>query len=765
MNKFAEFIVKHKILILCIFIAVIVASGIGMAFVNVNSDILSYIPEGLPMSDGMNKMQELFNMQGDAIIGVDNVSYDEMKAIVEEISKEKGIKEGGAIWIGTITEMADANFDLSQYQGMMDLMGIKFTQADFYDMVDQIVNNEDVYKFFRPQEDTFLIMLQLDIPTSSNEAQALIKKLEKEILVDYDFAIGGSSKITYDIFQSTIGEIGKYFAVAVLVMIIILLLTTTSLIEPVIFMLTLGVSILINMGTNVFLPSVSVVTYACSSILQLGLSMDYAIFLMHAFKEEQRKTLDDNLAMQRAIPKTFSTIASSALTTVGGFLALFFMQFEIGADLGIVLAKGVTMSLLSVIILQPCLMLLTIKWNKKTSHRVFLPKFKRVAGFSVNHRTIIVIIALLLIVPCAIFQSKVELSYVKFTDTPEEVTYVQEVVDSMSNSIIILVPDTKDTDKQYAMMDEIKKIDNISATLGVYSMVPQEYAATVQKLISVSKYAGLVGVDMGSMGMITNFAGGGYAMYDIMIDAALESPEADEALAAVVSVVKKYCGDDYYVTGMTQAVNDLRDITPHDFMMVTLVSIVIILIILLFALRSVKLSVLLVGLIELGIFLNLSICYIFSQSVNFMAYIIISSIQLGATVDYAILMTVKYQRYLKEYPAKEAAYRALTESGTSIMTSVAIMAGCCLSVSLVTSNRIVGEITNLIARGSIISGLLVYLLLPALMRVFTGNMKLKKKKVKEVAAAVNIEEIVMDGGIEEVEINEVEKSIADNVEE
>lgn len=568
--------------------------------------------------------------------------------------------------------------------------------------------------------------------------------------------------MTKDIFDSTINEIWKYLLVAILVMFIILLLTTTSLVEPFIFMLTLGVSIVINMGTNIILPSVSVVTFAASSILQLGLSMDYAIFMMHAYAEERKHTLDDGLAMQRAIPRTFSTITSSALTTVGGFIALFFMKFKIGADLGMVLAKGVFLSLLTVICLQPCLMLLLGKLTRKTEHRIMVPKLRHVASFSITHRKIIVIIATLILIPCIFLQGKVGLTYIKFVKEPENPTRIQQSVNSMSNSLILIVPAGEgDYEKNRELLERIDGLgDQVKAVMGVYSMLPDDLAPYLTKLTGamsdpefsqILKDYGLESM-LGSMdmSMLDSFVSNGYTMYSVMISGEAESAQAAATLASIHRYCEEIFGADqqkYYVTGMTQAVEDLRLITPADFTIVTVVSIAIILFVLLFALKSLKLSALLIAVIELGIFINLTISFLFGQSINFMAYIIISSIQLGATVDYAILYTVKYQRNLDIMPAKEAAYRALRDSGVSIITSVAIMAGCCLSVSLVTSNVIVGEITMMIARGSVISGILVMLLLPALLVVFTSNKKLKKegrverKKVKKITRQKKKEEI------------------------
>lgn len=747
MKRFAKFIVKYKLLILGLTLLVMIASLFALSFVNVNSDILSYLPEEVDMTTGMNFMKDNFDMQGDAIIGVQGASYEEMQEIVSYIESQEGIKAGGVIWYGLLKDMQDIDWSrlddpvISAFVNAL-IMDYGLTIDDLKEMTSQMSENPEIQKIFYDHENNvYRVILQLNVPSSSDEALNLLKGIEKTLQdKGFDYAMGGSTQITREIFDSTIGEIGKYIVVAVLVMFIILLLTTNSIIDPIVFMLTLGVSILVNMGTNIILPSVSVVTYAASSVLQLALSMDYAIFLMHSFAEEQKKTLDDNLAMQRAIPKTFSTISASALTTVGGFLALFAMRFKIGEDLGLVLAKGVFLSLLTVILLQPCLMLLTKKIARKTQHRIIVPKFKNVASFAVTHRKTIVTIALALLIPSIILQNLVQLSYIKFVEEDPNPSVVTQKVDELSNSLVVIVPATTEridgesnVALQYEFLEKINARDDVNAVMGLFSMLPEDTAEGIVNLVSDERLSKLMQNSGMDMSMITGYLNNGYTMYSVMLDVDPESTEGTTALKEIRSILDDTFGSgEYYITGMTQAVSDLQDITPTDFMVVSLVSIAIILVILLFTLRSVKMSTIVVLVIEFGIFINLSISYVFSQSINFMAYIILSSIQLGATVDYAILYTVKYQKYLGLRSAREAAYAALTESGVSIMTSVAILAGCCLSVSLITTNIIVSEITLMIARGAVISGVLVLVLLPALLIISTGNQKLETRRIKRL---------------------------------
>lgn len=746
MKRFAKFVVKYRLIILGVMLLLMIASLFAMSYVNVNSDILSYLPEDVDMTRGLNFMKDNFDMQGDAIIGVQGATYEDMQELVSLIENKGGTKQGGIIWYGLLKEMQDIDWTIlenpwvaSLVNNLLNKYGLKL--EDLKEMTEQLSNNPEIVSLFHPDDETYLMMLQLNVPSSSNEAMDLLSEIENYFNEKgLDYAMGGSTQITREIFDSTIGEIGKYALVAVLVMFIILLLTTNSIIDPIVFMVTLGVSIVVNMGTNLILPSVSVVTYAASSILQLALSMDYAIFLMHAFAEEQQKTLDNKLAMERAIPKTFSTISASALTTVGGFLALFAMRFKIGEDLGLVLAKGVFLSLVTVVLLQPCLMLLTNKIARKTQHRIIVPKFKNVASYAVTHRKTIVTIALLLLIPTVIMQNMVELSYIKFVEEEPNPTAIEQKVDALSNSLVVIVPaKTESMDgesnikDQYEFLEKIRERDDVNAVMGLFSMLPEDIAEGIVNLVNDEDMGKLMASSGMDMSMITGFLNNGYTMYSVMINAESESAEGTKALNEIRAILDDTFGaGEYYITGMTQAVSDLQDITPTDFMVVSLVSVAIIFVILLFTLKSLKMSTIVVLVIEFGIFVNLSISYIFGQTVNFMAYIILSSIQLGATVDYAILYTVKYQNYLGIRSAREAAYTALTESGVSIMTSVAILAGCCLSVSLITTNIIVSEITLMIARGSIISGILVMVLLPALLIISTGNQKLEKRSIRRL---------------------------------
>lgn len=719
MKKLGQWIVKGRYAILAVFITAFILSAVAIFFVNINSDIVSYLPDDSNTMKGMHFLQETFEMQGDAIVALEDFSEEEVAQLVGEIQKMDGVKENGAIWSGTFSaELSDDMLDSLPAELQ------EFARAILAGLKD----NEELKKIFHPEDNVYLIMLQLSVPSSSNEAFAVVNAIES-MLAGRSFALGGSTMITKQIFDSTLGEIPMYLIVGVIVVLIILFLTTKSFVEPLILLMTLGISIIINLGTNIIMPDVSIITFAASSILQLGLAMDYAIFLMHAYHEEKARCLDVRTAMERAIPKTFSTVLSSALTTVGGFLALFCMQFKIGPDLGIVLAKGVALSLMTVLLLQPCLILLFDKLVDKTQHRMFMPKFAKIGSFAIKHNRLIAIACLVILIPAMIGQLNISYSYMKFEkDTGQAKTNIEQIADKMSNTIIVLVP-VANSNAHYNFIESVKGLDHVEAMMGLYSMVDKENAELVDKYLPLLDYL--------PENPLSGFVNKGYTMYSIMINAETESSEATATLAAIRNFLNEnFAGKETYVTGMAQNVVDLAEVTPRDFTVVTLVSILIILVILLFTLKSFRESILLLAVIEFGILINLAINYFMGQAVNFMAYIIISSIQLGATVDYAILLTVRYKRLAETMPHKEAIFRAVKESALSIVTSASIIFGACLSVALITSNQIISEVTMLIARGAVISGILVLVALPSLLVVFARKSKkpfrwnFKKRKTK-----------------------------------
>ena len=694
MEKFSKFIVKHKLAISIAFLVITIASIICLFFVPINSDIISYLPEDMTTSVGYAKLKELFDMESDAIVAVKGASEGQMTEITKKMQALDGVRENGITWYGTLDSFGDIG----------NIGGI-----DAEELIEQIKNNPDVKKLFCPKDGIYTIMVQMSVASSTNEASNVLKQTKK-IIEDYglEYAVGGSAEISTNLLGTVVKEMPYFLIAACLIAILVLVLTTSSFFEPVILLTTLAISVFLNMGTNIILKDVSVITFATSAILQLALSMDYSIFLMHAFRDERRKCFDDRTAMIRAIPKTLSTVCASALTTVGGFIALMFMQFGIGADLGIVLAKGVLMSMLTVLLLQPCLILFTSKTTAKLEHPVHLPKFQKSAEVAIKGRKPMLAIALIALVPMIYCGLSISYSYMKMEKDKSEFTEVQQVVEVMGNSILICAPNANGK-THLAFIEDVKKIENVNVVSSIYSLAPEEMVDTLSQAIRLLAYV--------ENSPLKAYANNG--LYTLMINTESESAEEGVLLQNVRDTLGKYFGDNYYITGMAQAVNDLSVVTPKDFALVSAISAVIIFLILMFSIRSAKYSLALMGVVEFGIFINLALNFIIQTPVNFMAYIIISSVQMGATVDYAILLATKFKRNMATMPVKQACLKATKDSTLSIITSATILGALCLAVCAITTNAIIGQVTLLIGRGAIISAVLILFVLPALLIAIT----------------------------------------------
>lgn len=701
MEKFSAFLTKHKLAIVIVFVTILIASLVCLFFVPINSDIISYLPDDMTTSEGYAFLKKTFDMESDAIVAVKGASTEQMTEITKKMQALEGVRENGITWYGTLDSFGDMGDENGEIKFGNTVINVK-------ELVTQIKNNEKVKKLLCPADDIYTIMVQMSVSSSTNEASAILKQTKK-IIESYglEYAVGGSAEISTSLLGTVTGEMPYFLIVAVIIAILVLVLTTNSFFEPVILLTTLAISILLNMGSNIILKDVSVITFATSAILQLALSMDYSIFLMHSFREERKKCFDDRTAMVRAIPKTFSTVCASALTTVGGFIALVFMQFGIGADLGIVLAKGVLMSLLTVVMLQPCLMLFASKTTAKLEHPVHLPKFKKSAEIAVKGRKPILAIALLALVPIIYCGLSISYSYMKMDKDKEALSEVQQVVEVMGNSILICAPNGNSAKAHIDFIDEVGKLEHVSVVSSIYAMAPKEMCDSLHTMIKWN------------LPQLKAYANNKYVLYTIMIETESESPEEGVLLDNIKSVLSKKFGDEYYITGMAQAVNDLSIVTPKDFALVSGISAIIIFIILMLSIRSAKYSLALMGTVEFGIFINLALNFIFNTPVNFMAYIIISSVQMGATVDYAILLATKFRRNMASMPVKEACVKAVKDSSLSILTSATILGALCLAVYAITTNAIIGQVTLLIGRGAIISAFLILFVLPAILIAIT----------------------------------------------
>lgn len=705
MTRITKFILNHKAWIIAIFAVVIALSVVGVFFVEKNSDIQEYLPEDSLSSIGKTELSEKFGIKGEFSIAIKGASRYYLDSFTASLEGNDVVKQ--VAWIGKFDALRDAEGDYERY-----------FEESYAKVLSKYVKTADDGK------EVYILGVYLSTNNSDERVVNLIgelsENLEKAVKdgnID-EYFMGGGAVNSKTMLESSIGEIPKYLVIAVIAIAIILAITTKSWLEPLVFLLTLGISIIINMGSNIILGTISTITYSASTILQLALAMDYSIFLMHSFYEERKNAplADAKTAMSRALPKTLKSVSASALTTIGGFIALFAMEFGIGIDLGAVLAKGVLLSLITVVVLQPVLILLLDKPISKTQHRFFNPKLKRVPKFATKHYRPIILVALLLVVPAFLGQLAVPLSYLTVERENPNPTQAEIVVQKANNQVIILLPDnsekdSKDFEKHYKLINRLQnktEFPEIENVFSAYTLVPRiVYVLGIE--LPPELQAQLTG----------NFFQGGYVLYTIELNTPIESQETFNAINRMSFNAQSIFGEGVKVgmTGLAVAANDLNDITPTDFMKVSLISAGIIFLILLLTYRSFIHSLILLFVIELGIWINLSLVTLTGIHINFMSYLIISSIQLGATVDYAILAASKHRQELANGEKDEikAIYTGISKASPSIMVSASILIIACISVFSVTSNVIMQEITVLIAAGALMSTILVMTLLPAIL--------------------------------------------------
>lgn len=704
MQKFSKFLIEHKILIISLIVVLLVVSCIGLLFIKTNSDILSYLPPDSDTAVGKDVLFEKFNIEGDCSIIVKGVDEALIKEIVADAEGREFVSQ--IAWIGSFDMIKEQLKDPN-----LPAMEREILEQSY---------KKSVLKYTSTAKDgaqMLKISIYVSQPTSSkvvmnyiDELEGKLKSAESSGKLD-EFAMGGMAVNSRNMLKSSLGEIPMYLVIAIVIMSIILLLTTKSWLEPFIFLATLGLSLLFNMGSNFIFGEISTITYSASTILQLALAMDYSIFLMHSYYDEKGKSplITPKDAMMQALPKTLKSVTASALTTVGGFIALFAMEFRMGIDLGAVLAKGVILSLLTVITLQPVLILALSKPIEKTTHRYIKPTLKRPQKFACKFAVPIVVLACLLVVPTLIGQFKVPLSYITMTKPSKEISETQAMMNDGSNQLIVVAPMTAVYSKHYDFMDEVQKIDEVTDVFSAYSLLPED------------KYQLITLFRPEIMEMLQKtFFKGGYSLYLFEISAPIESQACYDTIERIHSLADTNFGaDQAYVTGLGQGAKDLAAVTPNDFLKVSLISALIILIILLVSYKEVWLSLILLLVIELGIWINLSIVTLSGLSINFMSYLIISSVQLGATVDYAILVASKYKQEKADGERNEieAIKKAVSKASPSILVSALVLICVCVAVFFVTSNLIIGQITLLIAAGAAMSTFLVMFLLPAVLTV------------------------------------------------
>lgn len=675
-------ILKYKKSILVFFILATVISLFTSSLVNINYNIMDYLPEEAPSTKALDVMNE---------------EYDKGAANVRVVLKDVSIVD--ALKYKEMIKKVDGVDDI---QWLDDVVNIKEPL--------ELENQDTIESWYKNNEALFSITVNED------KEESAIDEIG-EIIGENGMISGSAVNIVFAQ-ETTEKELIKMMVILIPIILIILFLTTSSWFEPVLFLSTIGIAIIINSGTNLILGEISFVTKAAGSILQLAVSMDYSIFLLHRFSEFRNEGLDVKEAMKEAILKSVSSILSSGLTTVVGFAALIVMKFKIGPDMGFVMLKAICLSLISVLVLLPVLALYCYKLIDKTQHKSFMPKFNKFAKVSYKFRHISIILFLLLLIPCFLAQQNNSFSYGAseiYSDESTKIGHDTAAINKefgKTNPLVLMVP-KGDLVSERALCDELENIDKITSitsyaeTVGI--TIPTEYVPddTLSQLISDN-----------------------YSRFIIVANVKVEGDETFALIDEIRNLAYKYYNDSYYFLGESVNTLDLKETIEDDNKKVNAISIIAIMIILLLTFKSLSLPIILVLVIEFSIWSNLTFNYFIGNDVFYIAYLIISSIQLGATIDYAILFTNRYMENRETMNKKEAAQATISTTTVSILTSASILATAGIILGEISTNSIIAQLGILVGRGAILSLILVLFVLPALLMLLDKLIAKTTKKNK-----------------------------------
>ena len=674
MKKFSQFVVKARYAILIIAVLLLIPSAIGYFNTRVNYDLLYYLPDGIDTMTGQDILMDEFNSGAFGIVMVDKMSDSDVSALKAKMEKVDHVSK--VLWY-------DSFVDLGMPKSMLP---------------------SEVYDAFN--KDTSTIMLVIFDDTSSGDGtMKAINEIRK--VTKHQCLISGISAIVTDTKDLAEQETPIYVCVAVVISIILLSLLMDSFMIPVFFLLSIGMAIVYNLGSNFVMGEISYITKALAAVLQLGVTMDYSIFLWHSFEEHMEKTNGDKYeAMADAIRATISSVVGSSITTVAGFIALCFMSFTLGLDLGVVMAKGVVLGVISCVTILPAFILVFHKAIEKTKHRQILPDFDKVPRWIAKHYKIFIAVFVILLVPAIYGQANTKVYYdltLSLPDSLESVVAQNKIskeYDLGSANIILLDSDVKSKDVS-AMLDEVKKVDGVQMALGKESVldgsVPESFIPKdLTKELESDEHEMLIFMSAYKTG----------------------SDEANHQCNEIEKIIKKYDKNGMLV-GEAACTRDLIKITNKDFATVSFVSIFLIFIIIALVFKSISLPIILVAVIEFAIFINMGIPFYTNTTLPFIASIVIGTIQLGATVDYAILMTNRYKLERSSGKDKKAAAGdALKATMKSVMVSAFTFFGATFGVGVYSSIDMISSLCLLMARGAIVSMLCVICILPAMYIVF-----------------------------------------------
>lgn len=676
MIKFGKGVVKFRIPILILAVLLLIPAGISYLNTRVNYDILSYLPSDIETMKGQDILLDEFGTGAFSFLIVEGMDDKDVDALADEIDSIDHVKD--VIWYGSV--------------------------ADFSIPAEMLP--DDIYDFFNNKDaDSQLMAVLYDDSMASDGTMAAIDHMTE--LVGDKCYISGMASVINDIKHLSEKETPIYVGIAVILSLIVLSLTMDSALVPILFLASIGMAIVYNLGTNFVQGEISYVTQALAAVLQLAVTMDYSIFLWHSYQENQERFPEDNKrAMAHAISNTITSVVGSSITTVAGFIALCFMSFTLGLDLGVVMAKGVIFGVIGCVTILPSLILVFDKALKKTKHRVIIPDVGKIASWVTNHYVVFIIAFLVILGPALYGYNHTSVYYDLAGTLPDSLSSKQandklDAEYSMGATHIVIAKSSLSQKDSINMIDEIKNVDGVKLAASLDSLIgpgiPEEILP--EEVTDIMK-------------------NGDYQMMLVSSEYVVASDEVNTQIGEINNIVKKY-DDTAMVIGEAPCTKDLIEITDTDFARVSAISIIAIFIIIALVFKSISLPIILVSVIEFGIFINMGIPAYTGSVLPFIASIVIGTIQLGATVDYAILLTNKYKKNRHNgLEKKEAITDALKNSAQSVMVSALTFFAATFGVALYSNIDMIGSLCMLMARGAIISMFVVILVLPSLFMVF-----------------------------------------------
>lgn len=670
--KLSKVVVKNRVLILVLSVLLLIPSVLGMIKTKINYDMLNYLPEDMDTVIGQNELLDEFGKGAFSLIVVKDMPNEDVADLREKIEKVEHVDT--ALWYTSVA-------DLSVPVEMLP---------------------DEIYEAFNT-DDATMIAVFFDTGTSEDATMDAIREIRK--VCGKKCYVTGMSALVTDLKDLCEQEEPVYVAIAVLCAAIAMMILLDGFLVPFVFLASIGIAILFNLGTNYFFGEISYITKALSAVLQLAVTMDYSIFLWHSYNEQREKFEDNKEAMAAAIRETFTSVLGSSITTIAGFIALCFMSFTLGKDLGIVMAKGVLIGVIGCVTILPSMILVFDKPLQKTKHKSILPDMQGISGKILKIFPALIIIFAVIAVPAYIGYSKAndEVYYDMGECLPKDIDYVisnsvlNEEFDIASTHMVLVESKVSDDDVRN-MINEMEEVDGVKYVLGLESVIGEAIPVdilpdSVTELLKSDKWELLL----------------------INSEYKAASDEVDAQIESLNSILKKYDNGGMLI-GEASCMKDMISTTAHDFEVVNLISIIAIFVIIFFVEKSISLPIILISVIEFAILVNLGIPHYTGTSLAFITPICISTIQLGATVDYAILMTTRYKsERIGGKNKKDAIHTALHTSIPSVLVSGFGLFAATFGVAVYSNIDIIGSMCMLMARGAIISMLSVILLLPSLL--------------------------------------------------